>query len=103
MHRSTWKAHERLLARFFGAERNIGSGSLGRYDRSKSDSTHPRLYLEKKVSAKRSAMMTLWEDTAAKAKAEGKIPVVSLTKLRGETLVVCRLEDLKAIAGEVKE
>jgi hypothetical protein len=52
MHSGTWKRREREAAALFGALRNIGSGSLGRADRSCSDSTHPKLYLEVKTRPK---------------------------------------------------
>jgi len=45
-HRSTWKRREREAARLFGAERQPLSGSGGRADRTRSDSTHDRLFIE---------------------------------------------------------
>ena len=44
----SWKRVERQVARFFGAERNRCSGSSGRADESRSDTTHDRLYIETK-------------------------------------------------------
>lgn len=43
---------EQSIAGLFGARRNRGSGSGGRSDCSRSDSTHPRLYVECKYAQK---------------------------------------------------
>jgi hypothetical protein len=51
-HRSTWKRREREAARLFGAERQPLSGSGGRADRTRSDSTHDRLFVECRILAK---------------------------------------------------
>ncbi len=75
--KSTWTAKERRAARLFGAERQPLSGSAGRDDRSRSDSTHGKLYIESKLKAK-TAVRSLWEDTALKAKSEHKTPVLAL-------------------------
>ena len=50
-HRSTWKARERQAAALFGSKRQRCSGSSGREDCSRSDSTHDRLYIETKLKA----------------------------------------------------
>ena len=49
--RSTWKKRETQAAALFGARRQRCSGSSGRDDLSRSDSTHPRLFLEVKLQA----------------------------------------------------
>lgn len=100
MHRSTWKTGERKTARMFGAERQIGSGSLGRADRSTSDSTHERLYIECK-HAKRHAVITLWDDANTKAKKEKKTPLVVLrVKGRPGSWFLIKDSDLERIADE---
>jgi len=127
-----WKKRERQIARYIGAERNRCSGSSGRSVDSRSDSTHPTLYVETKCGKQTArvwrewdkvgevskrpglrlstenilvvwhcgddeagfrgeawgvvsypdcdhwAVMTLWRDTAAKAKRESKLPVLAL-------------------------
>jgi len=94
---------ERRIARFFGGERNIGSGSLNRPDRSSSDSTHPTLYIECK-SRKSFSLLTLWRDTLIKANKEKKIPLVAIHELgkQGDFLLL-KKEDLQAIAALVSE
>ncbi len=98
-----WKRLERALARAFGAERNRLSGSSGRADQSRSDSTHPRLFLECKHTKKESAVGTLYKKTAKLAKIEEKIPVIGLRADGEPILVVCALNDLLRIAEEMKE
>ena len=100
MGRTTWKAGERRVARAFGAERNPGSGSMGRDDKSASDSTHAVLFIETKHKAK-SAVRTLYDETAKKARKEEKIPLLAqLDKNRPGTLITLMLEDLPAVAAE---
>ena len=73
----TWKKAERRICRYFGAERNPLSGENSRHTRS--DCLHETLYIEVKHRKKHSAV-TLCDDTAKKAKKEGKIPVVCLAE-----------------------
>lgn len=101
-HRSTWKKREGKAAKRIGAARNIGSGSLGRPDRSSSDSTSEIIYLECKHRKKHSAV-TLWDDTKAKAKKEGKTPVVYLTEHnRPSGWVLLKIEDVIEFAEHLK-
>jgi hypothetical protein len=101
-HRSTWKRRERNAARLFGAERQPGSGSCGLPDRSRSDSTHDRLYIETKLRAT-SSVRTLWEKTSDLARREGKTPLLMLyTKGKVGGLVVCHEMHLAAVAAELK-
>lgn len=72
-----WKARERKAAARIGALRNIGSGSMGRADRSASDSTHETIFLEVKLRQKHAAVQ-LWRKTAKLAKKEKKTPIVAL-------------------------
>lgn len=100
MHRSSWKRRERKAAADFGAKRQVGSGSLGRSDRSRSDSTHQRLFLECKHS-KRHAVITLWDKTHEFAKKEGKIPVVILSVMgRPGKWYLIKDVHLKEVASE---
>lgn len=73
----TWKAIERRIATYFGTVRNPLSGSNGKH--SGSDSLHPSLYIEVKYRERHSAV-SLWRDTALRAKLEGKTPVVCLAE-----------------------
>jgi len=100
-HRSTWKARERKAARLFGAERQPLSGSGGRPDQTRSDSTHPALFIETKLRAS-SAVRTLWEQTRELAKLEHKTPVLVLfAKGKRGGLVVAHADDLAIVAAEL--
>lgn len=79
MGNKAWKQREREAAKAFGALRNIGSGSQGRPDKSMSDSTHDRLYIEVKLRKKHTAV-TLHDDIKSKAIKEHKVPVVLLAE-----------------------
>jgi hypothetical protein len=76
--RNTWKARERHAAAAIGARRQPCSGSSGRSDQTRSDSTSKYIYLEGKLREKH-AVVTLWDDAAAKAAKEGKVPLLALT------------------------
>lgn len=93
----TWKAAERRAARFFGAERSF-AGSNRRPDRTKSDTTHPDVYIEVKYR-ERSAARSIWSDADAKAHKEGKVPVVALfDKSRQGFLLVVHEGDFDSVA-----
>jgi len=77
----TWKAVERRVARFFNTERTPLSGGNGKITRS--DTLHPNLFIECKYRV-RHAVISLWRDTAEKAKVENKIPVVALAEKNKE-------------------
>lgn len=68
-------------------------------DRSRGDALHDALYIECKCYVKQiPAIVTLYNDTAVKAKKEGKVPVVCL-KRTGTTdgfLIVIAAPDLEA-------
>ena len=100
--KSAWKSFERVVATYFGTRRVPLSGSNSGHG-TNSDSLHPKLYIECKVSGK----ISLWQlfiDTEKKAKVEGKIPVVAI-KQKGEKgyLLVMRPQDLDKIAEIHKE
>ena len=97
--RSTWKARERQIARRFGTERTALSGGNGKVSRS--DSHHPRLFIEAKARQRHSAV-TLWRETAELAKLEGKLPVCCLSeKGKPGFWVVAHVDDLKEVAKEL--
>ena len=99
-HKSTWKARERQAAAMFGAKRNRCSGSSGLAHESRSDSNHPRLFLEVKLRAK-CAVWQLFKATAELARKEKKTPVVLLAlKGQADFLVVVRSSDLRALIAE---
>jgi hypothetical protein len=100
-HRSTWKRRERDGAAVFGARRQPGSGSSGRADQTRSDSTHERLSIETKLRAA-SAVRGLWEKTRDRARREGKTPVLILyAKGKPGGLIVAHQDDIVAIAAEL--
>jgi hypothetical protein len=98
----TWKAVERKVARFFGAERNPLSGSRSG-NGTRSDSLHERLYIETKHRVQHSAV-NLWRDTAQKAKRERKAPVVALAERNKPGFwIVVHSSDLASVASEIGE
>jgi hypothetical protein len=100
--KSAWKARERQAAALFGARRQRCSGSSGRDDCSRSDSTHPALFIETKLRASHAAV-ALYDETRALARKEGKIPVVALAqKGRPGVLLVVDPNDLGAVAKELQ-
>jgi hypothetical protein len=100
-HRSSWKRRERDAAALFGSRRKVLSGSSGRDDQTRSDSDHPRLFIESKFRAS-SSVRSLWEKTRELARREGKTPVVMLyTKHKPGALVVVHENDLQAVAVEL--
>jgi hypothetical protein len=100
-HRRTWQRKEQQAASLFGSRRKVLSGSSGRDDETRSDSVHPRLYIETKLRAS-SATRTLWEATRDLARREGKVPVLMLYgKGKVGALVVCHEGDLAAVAAEL--
>jgi hypothetical protein len=100
-HRSTWKARERQAAGLFGARRQRCSGSSGRDDETRSDSTHDRMFIETKLKAK-DAAITLFDATRALARKEGKVPLLMLSKKgRPGFVLVCDPSDLPRIAAEM--
>lgn len=91
---AAWKQAERRIAKFFGAERNSLSGGNSKMTRS--DSTHDKLFIETKLDRQRSALHTLFSDTAKKAKLEEKLPVVVTQKARTKsTLITVHKDDLE--------
>jgi hypothetical protein len=100
-HPSSWKRRERNAAGLFGAKRQPLSGSSGRADRTRSDSTHDRLFVETKLQAV-SAVRTLWERTRDRARRESKRPVLALfAKGKPGGLIVVHQDDLAAVAVEL--
>ena len=77
----TWKANERKVSDFFGTTRTPLSGGNGKQTRS--DTLHPRLFVECKYRQRHSAV-NLWKETLEKAQKEHKIPVVCLCEKRKE-------------------
>jgi hypothetical protein len=99
-HRRTWQKREQAAAGLFGAKRKVLSGSSGRDDETSSDSTHPTLFIETKLRAA-SAARSLWEQTRALARREGKTPVVLLyAKGKPGALIVVHQDDLAVVAAE---
>ena len=94
----TWKAFERRVARWFGAERNPLSGGNGKHTRS--DSLHPTLFIETK-HRKEWAILNLWFKARKMAKLEHKIPLVAIgLKHHAGTWFLIHSEDLLAVANQ---
>lgn len=92
----TWKQAERRVAKAFGTMRVPGSGSMVNSDsETRSDSKHPKLFLEIKQRARHSVWQ-LWRKTKALADREKKTPVVLLDQKRSPGfLVVVHSDDLE--------
>jgi hypothetical protein len=98
--RRTWQKAEGRVAALFGARRQVGSGSSGRDDLTRSDSTHPRLFVETKLRQAHAAR-SLHDEVKARAHLEGKIPVVALVdKGRPGALVCVHTDDLADVLAE---
>lgn len=105
--RRTWQLFEARAAEFFGAKRNVLSGSSNREDRDSSDSTHERLHIECKL-AQKFTIYSLWDKTRAAAvkaaerlKRPPKIPVVALQlKHRPGFLLCIHSDDFPAVVNE---
>lgn len=100
-HRRTWQKGEQRVAAAFESKRNIGSGSMGRSDKTASDSTHPVLFIECKHRERHSAV-SLWRDTAKKAKKEDKIPVIALLeKGKPGFWIMAHIDHLPLVTAEL--
>ena len=75
MHRGTWKAFERRIAKDWASVRNALSGGNSKLTRS--DSLHPELFISCK-HGKRSAFWTLYKEELPKAQAEDKTLILCL-------------------------
>ena len=97
----TWKAAERRIAKLFDTERTPLSGSNGKV--TASDTLHPKLFIEAKKRKKHS-VITLYDETKAKAAKEGKIAVIALTvNGRPGVWLMCKAKDFKKVASFLKE
>lgn len=89
--RGTWKKAEGKVAKFFGSTRTPLSGGNSKITRS--DSLHPSIYIENKYREKH-AILKLYDDTAEKAKKEGKLPIITLEeKGRSGFWMILKSED----------
>jgi hypothetical protein len=96
----TWKKAEGRVAALFDARRQVLSGSSGRRDATRSDTSHPRLFNEAKYR-ERHAVRSLFDATKALAWKEGKAPVVALVdKGRPGCLVCVHFDDLPSVVAE---
>jgi hypothetical protein len=99
-HRRTWQRTEARAAALFGAARQAGSGSGGRRDLTRSDPTHPTLFIESKYRGTHAAR-TLHDASRALAVKDKKTPVLALCdKNRPGFLLVVHADDLAAVLAE---
>ena len=99
-HSRTWKKAEQRIADLIGARRQVLSGSSGRDDTTRSDSTHPRIFVEAKYR-QRHAVRSLFDATKAKARKEDKTPVVALIDKRRPGCLICaHSDDLPVLVAE---
>lgn len=98
-----WKAAERASAALFNTRRTPLSGSNSGHE-TESDSLHDVIYIETKrdKTLPGKKLRNLWEDTQAKAKKEGKIPVIML-RLHGKKgfLMLMHSSQVKDVAKEM--
>jgi hypothetical protein len=98
MSEPAWKQFERRIAAFFNTVRKPLSG--GAHVIGRSDSQHERLFIECKLRAK-SPIHRLFAETEAKAKKEGKTPILALQEKYHEGwLLVCRPQDIHKVHAE---
>ena len=72
-----WKSFERKVAAMLDTRRTPLSGMMSGHG-THSDTLHKDIYVECKWQGTKSAVLTLWDDTVKKAKAEGKIPLLAM-------------------------
>jgi hypothetical protein len=97
--RRTWQRRD--AADLFGALRQVLSGSSGRDDRSMSDTTHDRLFIEVKLRGRHTAR-TLFDTVKARARKERKLPVLALAdKGRPGFLLCVHSDDLDDLVAEL--
>jgi len=104
-----WKQRERKAAALFGGERNSLSGGNGKISRADVirkkengdiENEFP-LFVEIKLRKKHTAV-TLYDDTAGKAKKERRVPVVVLAeKNRPGFWIMCKDKDIQLVAREM--
>lgn len=100
-HSSTWKARERQAAALFGARRQRCSGSSGRDDLSRSDSTHPRLFLEVKLRAKFPFRVD-FDEVRAQRKGKSPFGINVARRLSPFAVLVTHSDDLDVVLDPVE-
>lgn len=100
-----WKAVEARIADFFGAKRTPLSGKNSGHTRS--DSLHPKLFIETKWRQKHSAV-SLWRNTKESRDSydsdKKKTVVVCLAeKNKNGFWVMCHSDDILEVAEEIKK
>ena len=97
----TWKKAEGRVAALFGARRQPLSGSSGRDDTTRSDTTHPRLFVEVKYR-ERHAVRTWFDAIKDLARREGKTPVLALIDKGRPGFLLCNhSDDLSIVVAEL--
>ena len=99
-----WKVFERYIAGFFSSARNALSGGNSKLTRS--DSTHPHLFISCKYTRNNHRMLRdLLTEEREKADKEGKTTVLCIGEFddRQNTIVILHLKDLHKFAGLIHE
>jgi len=97
-HSSAWKGFERRVAETFGGIRAAFSGARPDITGTRADVKHDRLFIEAKWR-ERHSLMTLWRDTAEKARREYKVPIICLAEKNKPGFLICFHSDhLEALA-----
>jgi len=98
-----FKQYERRIARDFGVERTPLSGRWSRH--TASDTLHTKLFIDTKVRREVRTLWRLFRAIEGLAVQERKRPVLIVKVPRADdhdSIVACRLRDLKAVAEEVR-
>ena len=101
MHKGTWKAGERRVAKFFGTLRTSLSGGNSKITRS--DTRHDSLFVEVK-HRKVHGIRTLHDEVKKQAEAESKVPVIALLDLnRKGFLIVIHSDDFFEVSETISQ
>lgn len=98
-----FKQYERRIARQFGVHRTPLSGRNSRH--TASDTLHAKLFIDTKVRREVRTLWRLFKAIEVLAAQEGKRPVLIVKVPRADdqdSVVACRLKDLKLAADSVK-
>lgn len=95
----SWKQAERRVASFFGTQRTSLSGGNSKITRS--DTMHPRLFIEAKQRG-RQPILEQWYACKRDATKAGKIPAVALSVYsREDHWILCHCDDIIAVADDL--
>ena len=98
---TSWKQVERDVGRYFGTMRQVGSGSLGRQDRSRSDVQHPGVFIEAKRRKRYNPLARTLYDLRKESKKKQRHGCLIFPQPAGSTLVAIHSEDLLPVISDI--